>query len=267
MKVFISWSGPASNRVAQALRDWLPAVLQATRPYYSPDDIAKGARWNQEVSRELEESRIGILCMTRDNLNAPWIMFEAGALAKSLDRSHVIPLLVGIEPTDLGGPLAQFQAARIDHEDMFRTVSVINQQLGASALEEGVLVSVFEKWWPDLESRINAISTTQQTLSVPRRSERDLLEEILSLLRERAFSVGRTQSREGTSIELLDLTVRVVNCLKADGIETIEQLVKLSENDLLRVQNLGRRAISEIKAALQPLGANLAPLPPTKSDA
>jgi hypothetical protein len=109
MKVFISWSGNLSKSLAEILRQWLPAVIQAIKPYYTPDDITKGARWTTEISKELEESSIGILCLTRDNLEAPWIMFEAGALSKKMDKSKVCPILFGVESTDIQGPLIQFQ--------------------------------------------------------------------------------------------------------------------------------------------------------------
>ena len=81
MKVFISWSGETSKGLAEALREWLPAVIQAVNPYFSPDDVSKGSRWSSEISKELEDSAIGIICLTKENLEAPWIMFEAGALS------------------------------------------------------------------------------------------------------------------------------------------------------------------------------------------
>ena len=111
MKVFICWSGSTSKRLAEIFRDWIPAVIQAIKPYFSPEDIEKGARWLPEISRELEESVAGIICLTRDNLEAPWIMFEAGALSKSVKRARIIPLLFDIEATDIKGPLLQFQTA------------------------------------------------------------------------------------------------------------------------------------------------------------
>ncbi len=82
MKIFVSWSGDRSQALAQALRDWLPMVLHYAEPRLSQLDIAAGDRWANEVANELEASKFGIICITRENIIAPWILFEAGALAK-----------------------------------------------------------------------------------------------------------------------------------------------------------------------------------------
>ncbi len=113
MRIFISWSGERSKALAEVLRQWLPGVIQAVQPYYSPDDITKGARWSEEIAKVLEESRVGIICLTRENLDAPWIVFEAGALSKKLEKSKVSPILFGVEPTDLTGPLIQFASSQV----------------------------------------------------------------------------------------------------------------------------------------------------------
>src|SRR5688572_18638179 len=110
MKVFISWSGERSKAVAVALREWLPDVIQSVHPWLSSEDIDAGLRWNDEVTRELSQTRFGIICLTAENQTAPWILFEAGALAKTIEKTHVVPYLIGLEPTDVQrGPLAQFQ--------------------------------------------------------------------------------------------------------------------------------------------------------------
>jgi hypothetical protein len=114
MKVFISWSGQRSQALAQALRGWLPLVLHYVEPWVSESDIAAGDRWAQSIAEELEASNFGILCITPENLNSQWVLFEAGALAKSMQDAKVIPLLFGLEFSDISGPLAQFQAKKFE---------------------------------------------------------------------------------------------------------------------------------------------------------
>lgn len=185
MRVFISWSGSRSRAIADILRQWLPSVLQAVRPYFSPDDVTKGTRWSAEISKELDSSNIGLLILTPENQEAPWLLFEAGALAKNLDRSKVCPLLFGeMEPTDVKGPLVQFQSAMFSHEEMNRVLKMINNELGDGALEPGVLQNVFEMWWPKLEEQIkSALDGDDETEYKEHRTERDILEEVLALTR------------------------------------------------------------------------------------
>jgi hypothetical protein len=49
MRVFISWSGNLSRQLGEALRKWLPSALQYVKPYFTPADIDKGARWASEI--------------------------------------------------------------------------------------------------------------------------------------------------------------------------------------------------------------------------
>lgn len=197
MRVFISWSGSQSKRLAEALRDWLPGVLQLVRPYFTPSDIEKGTRWASEIAKELECSEVGILCVTRDNLHSDWIMFEAGALSKSLDKAHVCPILFGITNTDLAGPLKQFQTTECTRPDFHKLIGVINSRLGDHKLPPKTLDSVFDKWWPELEQQVNFILNEARNTNEPIRSERDLLVEILELARA-------TSKRAVTSAPLLN---------------------------------------------------------------
>src|SRR5208282_4320198 len=92
MKIFIGWSGERSKQLAKILYDWLPIVLQNVEPYMS-EEMDKGTRWASGVAEELESSNFGLFCMTRENLDAPWIHFEAGALSKVVAQSYVVPIL------------------------------------------------------------------------------------------------------------------------------------------------------------------------------
>lgn len=188
MKVFISWSGKKSQKIGEVFRDWLPSVLQSAKPYFTPDDIDKGTRWSNEISEELSESEIGIICLTIENIDSDWILFEAGALSKSLDDSYVCPILFGISNTDLTGPLQQFQATTFEKTDMLKLIKIINNKLGKNKLEDKVVENVFDMWWPKLKESISEIMLEfdkhDDKNNFPVRSDRELLEEILNLSRE-----------------------------------------------------------------------------------
>lgn len=185
MKVFISWSGQRSAAVADALRYWLPKVIQALEPWMSADDIEKGTRWRSGLASELEKSSVGIICLTRENLASTWIHFEAGALSKQQENTYVCTLLFGLEYTDVREPLAQFQHTRATKDDLRKLISTINTSLGDSKLPESELSESFEVWWPKLEerlARIDEIAANNQ----PIRNDRELLEEILEVVRTQA---------------------------------------------------------------------------------
>ena len=110
MKVFISWSGSKSQHVAEALREWLPDVINSVEPFVSSEDIHAGARWQRELASQLDLSNFGIVCVTRENQAEPWLNFEAGALAKAVDVSRLIPLAIDLKPSDVELPLGEFQA-------------------------------------------------------------------------------------------------------------------------------------------------------------
>jgi hypothetical protein len=97
---------------------------------------------------------VGILIVTRENLEAPWLMFEAGALSKNIGQAKVSPILFEMEPADIKGPLVQFQVAKFEKAEIKRVVRMINSELGDVALANDVLDSAFEMWWPRLEEQV-----------------------------------------------------------------------------------------------------------------
>jgi hypothetical protein len=197
VKVFISWSGEQSREIGEAFRNWLPAVLQAVKPYFSPDDITKGSRWESEIAKELEACKLGLLILTGGNVDAPWLVFEAGALSKTMDKSRVCPLLFGLEPADIKGPLVHFQGAKFEAAEIKRVVKMINSELKEQSLEPTVIDEVFSMWWPKLETDVNKILQKPAKAKGAKRSDRDILEEILLITRRTAEakpSVGAVPS-------------------------------------------------------------------------
>ncbi|HET6383125.1 MAG TPA: DNA-directed RNA polymerase subunit alpha [Armatimonadota bacterium] len=60
-----------------------------------------------------------------------------------------------------------------------------------------------------------------------------------------------------TRIEDLDFSVRTINCLKKEGITTVGELARLSEDELLRLRNFGRKSLTEVREKLNELGIPL----------
>lgn len=59
------------------------------------------------------------------------------------------------------------------------------------------------------------------------------------------------------TIEELDMSVRSFNCLKRAGIDTVEDLTNRTEEDMIKVRNLGKKSLEEVIQKLQSLGLSL----------
>ena len=102
MNIFISWSGDRSRLIAEAIRVWLPKVMQSVKPWMSDQDISAGARWLTEVSSTLNTTSVGLICVTPENQHNPWLLFEAGALSKTIEQTCVCPIVFEMTPGQLG---------------------------------------------------------------------------------------------------------------------------------------------------------------------
>jgi hypothetical protein len=189
MKVFLSWSGDLSHKTALVFRDWLPSVIQSIAPYVSSEDIDKGARWSTDIAKELEDSTYGILCVTKENVHAPWLTFEAGALSKTMDKAAVSPFLFDIKRSEVSGPILQFQSTIFDKEDIKKLLSSLNRACGPDTLTEDRLEKAFSVWYPTLENQLNELIENRPPVPVPDPEEEtinstgEILEEILDLTR------------------------------------------------------------------------------------
>jgi hypothetical protein len=196
MKVFLSWSGELSQQIAELLKAWLSQVIQTLHPYVSSEDIDKGARWSSDLAKELEESNFGIVCVTRENAVAPWIHFESGALSKTFDATHVCPLLIDMNRTDIDAhsPLLQFHQAEFNEEDIKKLIVTLNRVSEDNPLPQAQLDEAFALWWPKLyekahkcitDSKQAAVQQDNPDQDVPAEKERtmEILLELLELAR------------------------------------------------------------------------------------
>jgi hypothetical protein len=185
--VFISWSGERSLTVAKKLREWLPLVVQASKPWMSEADIEKGSRGLNELAKALNATTVGIVCLTPENLETAWVLFEAGALSKAIDDSNRLCtfLLDGLKPEDVKPPLGMFQATRATKEETRKLVRTVNSSVSANPVREDDLNELFDAMWPSLENTILSLPALEPVRKV-KRDPNEMIAEILELVRAEA---------------------------------------------------------------------------------
>jgi hypothetical protein len=226
MKVFISWSGEKSRKVGDLLDEWLQCVIQAIDPWMSSKDIDRGSLWFSEITSQLKDTTIGIICLTKENINKPWILFEAGALAKGLNSSRVCTFLIDLDTTDIQDPLAQFNHTTPDQNGLYNLIRTLNADLGEGGLKDKVLEQVFNTYWPQFEEKFNKIidetSVTEEV--VIERSEDDMLKELLGLSRNMDKRIRSLETSNKKSFESHRKTKTKVSYNAAPYIKALRDL-------------------------------------------
>ena len=184
MKVFISWSGSLSKQVAELLSAWIEDVLQGVETWISTEDIEKGSIWFSDISDQLAEISAGIICLSRENIDAPWIYFEAGALSKGLLKNRVCPFLISLSTTDLKPPLSMFNLTQPKKDDMLKLIKTINSARKEKTLKEERLEKTFNLWWDEFHTKYQAIlKNYKQTKEIQSRPIENMIEELLEISR------------------------------------------------------------------------------------
>lgn len=206
MDVFLSWSTPRSQKLANIFNEWITNVLPTVQTYISTEQIGPGDRWSESIGKGLETNFMGIFFMVEENIDSPWLNFEAGAISKNIEGSKVIPLLHNMKPEQINGPIAQFQAKLI-HErlDIFSIVKQINNGIiDERKINSEILLKLFDKWYPDfVEEYKNFCTDNPEPVKTTGEKSSNLLDsedqigEILNLVR----NLRRSETKEINSIE------------------------------------------------------------------
>jgi hypothetical protein len=181
----------------------------------SDTDIESGQKWQSELSKQLDECKFGIVCVTPENQAKPWLNFEAGALSKTLGSvTFVCPYLYEMEPEGLTGPLSQFQSRKADKEGTRQLVCNISSRLDENdKLSQAQVEKAFDRWWEELEMSFSNCPKTQKAL--PTRSQEELLTEILENT--------RALRRELIDQESIRASKEIIKNLARDDQEILER--------------------------------------------
>lgn len=206
MNIFISWSGVTSMLIAEKLKRFIPRIIQSAKPYYSPD-MDKGIKWEAELNEKLRECVVGLICLTKDNTEKPWILFEAGALSNRFESSKVCSIAFGIKKSEITRPLSTFQLTEFEKSDFLKLLKSINSSLETLAIDEIVLEESFDAFYPKFEEEVQEIlknGVNEEMDIKPERSEKDILEEILDLVRKQGEKMVRNVKRSADEVYYYD---------------------------------------------------------------
>jgi len=161
MKIFISWSGARSQKAAESLSEFLAGVIPPIHPWVSSQNLQAGDLWFEEIAKVLNKSGLGIVCLTKGNLSAPWLYFEAGALRSVFGLGRVCPLILDgdLSAADIPSPLSQFQSRFATRHDVLKLVQDIKKFITAKKtkdqLNDAQLAANFAVWWPKFEQTLD----------------------------------------------------------------------------------------------------------------
>lgn len=115
-----------------------------------------------------------------------------------------------------------------------------------------------------MEVKTNGIVSAKEALSIAAKILNEHLNLFIELSEEGKKAEIMVEREENAkekvlemTIEELDMSVRSFNCLKRAGIDTVEDLINKSEEDMMKVRNLGKKSLEEVIAKLQSLGLDL----------
>jgi len=203
LKIFLCWAEDDSEQIARKIVNCLYNIFEPDiKIFFSEHNIAGGSRWNHELAEALELHNFGLLCLTPNNLNSGAIHYEAGALGKHHNDSHVIPLLFNINNiVALQGPISFFQA--VDSNDEEKVVnnlfSEINKRLPEDRRrqKERLERAFSEDWQKVLECSREFISQAPQ-------------EEAIDPFREEVLTFIRDMRRETTNSKVLQDSIEQI---------------------------------------------------------
>jgi len=171
MEIFFCWSGERSRRVAEGFKNALEGLGPTLgQPAYfsgfiSPQ-IPKGEVWFDAVTAKLQSVDAGIVVVAPENLRSPWLHFEAGALAHGMrkvgPRGQIFTYLIGVDPGDVTGPLAQYQHTIASKTD---TLALVTQLLSEDLREKWEKEK--EVWWKGLAAEFRRVAVLRPTQVIP----------------------------------------------------------------------------------------------------
>jgi len=161
-KIFISWSGENSKKIAKEIKFILEdKIFEGTKLkcFVSDEDITSGEDWLNKIKDELMNCKWIILCITKENVMAPWIYYEAGAtVARDIPST---PLLINCDINLLHkSPLNCKQCTNFDDEQKFiKMINDINEKMSLLGVETNQMDIIALDGYKQLKEKLSTTIT------------------------------------------------------------------------------------------------------------
>jgi hypothetical protein len=148
-RIFIGWAGDQSWPVADCLRHVLPRVFEdKVEVWLSEQDISPSEDWFGKILANLRSADAGVFVLTPESRTAPWLLFEAGAIAVPSGESRVYGCLVGLKRDALEAlhPLRRYQLSESGKGDVRKLFEALNDKLELH-VPPATFKTLFEDAW------------------------------------------------------------------------------------------------------------------------
>lgn len=219
--IFICWSG--NNRsVAKAVKDCLDLIFDKHIEVKYSEQLTSGSLWVTKLFDMLDNVDYGLVCLNKENYNSPWMHFEAGAITKSLKKSHVVPMLFDLEADSFSGPFSSFQsidACKYEEDDahVIKLIKNINSMLGPNSQKQNIhhLVKIVERSWPDVISAHEAAVKEQPSQEASQKNEGE-----------------ETTKNTKKLLEYAEYTKKIIHGLQKDSVPLIDDRLSMLEKHI-----------------------------------
>lgn len=224
MKVFISWSTPRSMALGKAIKQLLRRTITQGDHWISDEDVGSGTFAEAEIVARLAESTFGFVCLTNENRDRPWPIFEAGALAREVATGggRLVPVTLDYGLSRLSGPLKGYQGLAATDKIKWQKVVHEMNALTDAPVSSDVLHEHFGAAYSQFEDAVDAIPKSRH--KAPREpTPEERIEELTAAVRR----LEREHARQAEAIALAtDLTDPSRYSDRASQAELLQRLAR-----------------------------------------
>jgi len=179
-KLFLSWEGERSLKIAKILNQLIPEVINVSTLFLS-SEIGPGRAWHGDIMKGLRSANFGIAICTPENRDSEWLHHEAGALAMKSENSLQV-LCVGFEPPDnLPAPLREIQAVSLGKAGLKAVLTAINLEILVEDNNKQLFDILYNIAWEKYGEQLVSISKEKPSNNKTGPSEREILMDTRSI--------------------------------------------------------------------------------------